>query len=83
MASICSLSDLYKQSTELKKGEGQPADETVFLSQMDLKGFHEVERKYSQELTKLTKKLFFEVMYKHYILLFLLTKRIKNHVKSL
>uniref|UniRef100_A0A2C9KZC6 HAUS augmin-like complex subunit 3 N-terminal domain-containing protein n=1 Tax=Biomphalaria glabrata TaxID=6526 RepID=A0A2C9KZC6_BIOGL len=60
MASICSLSDLYKQSTELKKGEGQTADETVFLSQMDLKGFHEVERKYSQELTKLTKKLFFE-----------------------
>lgn len=69
---VCSMSELYTTpvSSSLKQGRGhyngsshseRDNESGVFLSQLSLENYHEMEDKFTQELTAYTKKLFFEV----------------------
>ena len=55
-ASVSALAELYSSSPSTKNYDD-------FLSQIELKAFHDAEEKFSKDLTAFTKKQFFNVSY--------------------
>lgn len=62
MKAVQELTRLYDGISKTRTSEKEKLDshESVFLSQLDLQAFHNMEDKFGMELTNYTRKQFFE-----------------------